>query len=294
MKAAPMRGAEGHMNRLTWSCCWLIALALASGCATPAATKEASRLHGQNLVSLEKAVHTYRTTLADYYAKVTARQRQAYIAQMVGRDLDKIAQDQFASLSYGRSLSIRFNSSFKLSPGVPDAASNDFLAVGTGIAEGYQHWGNNFDWWMKQEGQTLADKRASVAKQAEKLKAALEQLKARQGEGGAPSPQVRSLATALEGLEFQLARPDDELLYVDVALGLKTQAQQLDAKLAKLQGQLGVMQSFHNVIDEYLGTDATIDGAAIAKAAAAGAQVDPEAVPALKALVNGPAGGEKR
>src|SRR5688572_27784661 len=150
------------MNRLIWSCCWLFALALASGCATPAATKEASRLHGQNLASLEKAVVTYRTTLADYYTKVSARQREAYIAQMVGRDLDQIAQDQFASLKYGKPLSIRFNSGFKLAPGVPDATANDFLTVGTGIADGYRFWGDNFDWWMKLEGQTLEEKRASL------------------------------------------------------------------------------------------------------------------------------------
>jgi hypothetical protein len=74
---------------------------------------------------------------------------------------------------------------------------------------------------------------------------------------------------------------------VAAALGLKQQARQLDAKLARLHGQLGVMQSFHHVIDEYLGTDATIDGAAIAKAAAAGAAVDPEDFPALRDLVGG-------
>lgn len=282
-----MRGAEGHMNRLTWSCCWLLALGLASGCATPAATKEASRLHGQNLVSLEKSVHTYRTTLADYYTKLTARQREAYIAQMVGRDLDQIAQDQFVTLKYGKPLSIRFNSAFKLPLGVPDVTANDFLSVGAGIAEGYRFWGDNFDWWMKQEGQTLAEKRASLARQVEKRKGDLEQLKAQQGEGAAPDRRVQLLTSALAGLESQLARTDDELTYVAVALGLKQQAQQLDTKLARLQSQLGVMQSFHNVIDEYLGTDATIDGAAIAKAAAAGAQVNPEDFPALNALVGG-------
>jgi hypothetical protein len=282
-----MLGAEGHMNRLTWSCCWLLALALASGCATPAATKEASRLHGQNLASLEKAVHTYRTTLADYYTKVSTRQREAYIAQMVGRDLDQIAQDQFATLKYGRPLSIRFNSAFKQSQGVPDATSNDFLSVGAGIAEGYRFWGDNFDWWMKLEGQTLAEKRASLERQVEKRKAELEQLRAQQAEGAAPDRRVQLLTRALEGLESQLARTDDELTYVAAALGLKQQAQQLDAKLARLHGQLGVMQSFHNVIDEYLGTDATIDGAAIAKAAAAGAEVDPEEFPVLRSLVGG-------
>ncbi len=277
------------MNRLTWSCCWLIALALASGCATPAATKEASRLHGQNLVSLAQAVHTYRTTLTDYYAKVGARQREAYIAQMMGRDLDQIAQDQFSTLKYGRPLSIRFNSSLKLPQGVPDATASDFLAVGAGISEGYRFWGDNFDWWMtKLEGQTLADKRASLEKQVEKRRADLEQLRGQLGQGADQDRRVQLLTTALEGLETQLSRTDDELTYVAVALSLKQQAQQLDAKLARLQGQLGVMQSFHHVIDEYLGTDATIDGAAVAKAAAAGAGVDPEMFPVLRGLVNGP------
>jgi hypothetical protein len=275
------------MKRLTWSCCWLFALALASGCATPAATKEASRLHGQNLASLEKAVHTYRTTLADYYTKLTTRQREAYIAQMVGRDLDQIAQDQFATLKYGKPLSIRFNSPLRLTPSVPDAAANDFLAVGTGIAEGYRFWGDNFDWWMKLEGQTLEEKRASLQKQVDKRKADLEQLRAQPAGGAAQERRVQLLTSALEGLETQLKRTDDELTYVAAALGLKQQAQQLDAKLGRLQSQLTVMQSFHHVIDEYLGTDATIDGAAIAKAAAAGAAVRPEEFPALNSLVNG-------
>ncbi|HEX8703741.1 MAG TPA: hypothetical protein VF815_33195 [Myxococcaceae bacterium] len=274
------------MNRLTWSCCWLFALALASGCATPAATKEASRLHGQNLVSLEKAVLTYRSTLADYYTKITARQREAYIAQMVGQDLDQIAQDQFATLKYGKPLSIRFNSAFKPVQGVPDATANDFLTVGTGIADGYRFWGDNFDWWMKLEGQTLADKRAALQQQADKRKAELEQART-QPASAAQERRVQLLTGALEGLETQLARSDDELTYVAAALGLKQQAHQLDAKLGRLQSQLSVMQSFHHVIDEYLGTDATIDGAAVAKAAAAGAAVDPEEFPALNELVNG-------
>ncbi len=283
-----MRGAEGHMKRLIWSCCWLVALALASGCATPAATKEASRLHGQNLASLARGVHTYRTTLADYYAKLGALQREAYIAQMMGRDLDQIAQDQFVTLKYGRPLSIRFNSSLKMPQGVPDATSNDFLAVGTGIAEGYRFWGDNFDWWMKLEGQTLADKRASLQKQVDKRKAELEQLRGQLGAGAAQDRRVQLLTSALEGLESQLTRTDDELTYVSVALDLKRQARTLEAKLARLHGQMGVMQSFHNVVDEYLGTDATIDGAAIGRAAAAGAGVDPEMFPALRELVNGP------
>ena len=274
------------MNRLTWSCCWLFALALASGCATPAATKEASRLHGQNLVSLEKAVLTYRTTLADYYTKLAAKQREAYIAQMMGRDLDQIAQDQFASLKYGKPLSIRFNSALKLQQGVPDATANDFLSVGTGIAEGYRFWGDNYDWWMKLEGQTLADKRAALEKQVDKRRAELEQARA-QPAGAAKDRRVQLLSGALEGLETQLARTDDELTYVAAALGLKQQAQQLDAKLGRLHGQLAVMQSFHHVIDEYLGTDATIDGAAVARAAAAGASVDPADLPALQGVLGG-------
>lgn len=273
------------MNRLTWSCLWLFALALASGCATPAATKEASRLHGQNIVSLEKAVLTYRTTLADYYTKLTARQREAYIAQMMGRDLDQIAQDQFATLKYGRPLSIRFNSGLKPQQGVPDTTASDFLAVGTGIAEGYRFWGDNYDWWMKLEGQTLAEKRTALEKQVEKRKAELEQARA-QPAGAARERRVQLLASALEGLETQLARTDDELTYVAAALGLQQQAQQLDAKLGRLQGQLTVMQSFHGVIDEYLGTDATIDGAAVAKAAAAGFAARAEGLPALNELVN--------
>jgi len=273
------------MNRLTWSYCWLLALALASGCATPAATKEASRLHGQNLASLEKAVDTYRTTLADYYTKLAAKQREAYIAQMMGRDLDQIAQDQFASLKYGKPLGIRFNSALKLQQGMPDATANDFLSVGTGIADGYRFWGDNYDWWMKLEGQTLAEKRGSLEKQLEKRKAELEQARA-QPAGAAQQRRVQLLTSALEGLETQLARTDDELTYVAVALGLKQQAQQLDAKLERLRGQLTVMQSFHDVIDEYLGTDATIDGAVVAKAAAAGVAADPAEMPGLKSLTD--------
>ncbi|MDY7232764.1 hypothetical protein [Hyalangium rubrum] len=279
------------MNRLTWSCCWLVALALVSGCATPAATKEASRLHGQNLETLRSSVQGYRATLADYYVKLAERQRQAYISQMMGRDLDQIAQDQFSTLTYGQSLGIRFNSAPKLSQGVPDSTANDFLALGNGIASGYRFWGDNFDWWMKLEGVTLAEKRVTLGAQVEKLQAALVRLQAQEAEGegarAAKEQRVRLQTQALRGLERQLALTDEELTHVQAAAGLKQQAATLDTKLAHLEAQLGVMRSFHGVIDEYLGTDATIDGAAIAKAAAAGAAVSPDEFPSLRDLAKG-------
>jgi hypothetical protein len=47
------------------------------------------------------------------------------------------------------------------------------------------------------------------------------------------------------------------------------------------------MQKYHGVIDSYLAIDATIDGNALAKAAAAGAAVAPGDFPEIKALAEG-------
>ncbi len=268
------------MNGLIRSGCWLVALALASGCVTPAATKEASRLQGQNLESLAQSIQSYRSAVADYYVKVGARQRDAYIAQMMGQDLDRIAQDQFDSLGYGSRVGIRFNTSGKVAPVVPDTAANDFVALGTGLADGFRFWGDNFDWWMKLEGLTLEEKRAALDRQLEQLRGDLEK-------AGGNATRERLLRRSIELLEAQRARPDDELTYVQVAEGLKRQAVELDHKLTHLQAQLGTMRAFHGVIDEYLGVDATIDGAAVGRAVSEAAGTHPDEFPALQELVKG-------
>lgn len=285
-----------HVRRSGW---WLVALLLASGCVTPAATKEASRAHGQNLTDLKSAVESYQKALADYFKQLEAQQREAYIAEMVGRELDQLAQDQFQSLPYASSLSVRFTVPGKQTQTPADSTAMDFITLGEGIANSYETWGGDFDLWLSIAGMTLAEKRAELSKQLEKKKAdlekrkkELEELRSRSEKDDAAiarkEREINLLSRSLRGEEARYARGDAELTHVGTAAALRETAKTLDLKLKRLLAQIEVMQAFHSTIDNYLGTDATIDGKAIAEAAASAAAVDLSEFPELKALVDHP------
>ena len=223
--------------------------------------------------------------MQDYYVRLGKQQREAYIARMVGKDLDLIAQDQMASLKHlgiAQALGIRFDSAFKATPSVPDRAGKDFITVGTVIASSYRFWGDNFDAWMKREGGEIEEKRAMLRKQADAMKEELDAARKRK----APPDDLGLLQDALEGLEFDLARDPDDLSYVGVASNLAVQAKGLEAKLKHLQEQLKVMQGFHGIVNDYLSIDATINAAAITEAAQKALEVSQgEEFPELKKLV---------
>jgi hypothetical protein len=278
---------------------WLVALLLASGCVTPAATKEASRAHGQNLTDLKRAVESYQKALADYFKQLEAQQREAYIAEMVGREIDQLAQDQFQSLPYAGSLSVRFTGPGKQAQAPADSIALDFITLGEGIANSYETWGRDFDLRMSIAGMTLEEKRAELSKQLEKKKADLEQrkveleeLRARPEKDDAAiarkEREINLLSRSLRGEEARLARSDAELTHVGTAAALRETAKTLDLKLKRLLAQIEVMQAFHSTVDHYLGTDATIDGKVIAEAAANAAAVDLSEFPELKTLLDHP------
>jgi hypothetical protein len=274
----------------------LVALLLASGCVTPAATKEASRAHGQNLADLKRAVESYQQALAEYFKNLEAQQREAYIAEMIGREIDQLAQDQFQSLPYASTLGLRFTIPGKVTQSPADTTANDFITLGEGIANSYETWGRDFDLRLSIAGMTLEEKRAELSKQLEKQKADLEKRKAELGEMRArperdesaiarKEREINLLSRRIRGEEARLARGDAELTHVGTAAALRETAKTLDLKLRRLAAQISVMQAFHSTIDTYLGTDATIDGKAIAEAAAKGAAVDLSEFPELKALL---------
>jgi hypothetical protein len=285
-----------HVRRSGWG---LVALLLASGCVTPAATKEASRAHGQNLTDLKSAVASYQKALADYFKQLEAQQREAYIAEMVGREIDQLAQDQFQSLPYAGPLSVRFTSAGKQTQAPSDSTALDFITLGEGIASSYESWGRDFDLRMSISGMTLAEKRAEMSKQLEKKKADLEKRKAELEEMRSrpekddagiarKEREINLLSRSLRAEEARLARGDAELTHVGTAAALRETAKTLDLKLKRLLAQIEVMQAFHSTIDNYLGTDATIDGKAIAEAAANAAAVDLSEFPELKTLFDHP------
>jgi hypothetical protein len=278
---------------------WLVALLLASGCVTPAATKEASRAHGQNLADLKRAVESYQQALADYFTQLEAQQREAYIAEMVGREIDQLAQDQFQSLPYANSLSVRFTGSARQTQASSDSVALDFITLGEGIANSYETWGRDFDLRLSISGMTLEEKRAELTRQLEKKKADLEkrkadleQMRARPDKDDAAiarkEREINLLSRSLRAEEARLARGDAELTHVGTASALRETAKTLDLKLRRLRAQIEVMQAFHGTIDTYLGTDATIDGQAIAAAAASAAAVDLSEFPELKKLIDHP------
>ena len=91
----------------------------------------------------------------------------------------------------------------------------------------------------------------------------------------------------IDNFKHELNRTDDDLTYIDVSVKLKKQKANINAQLELLNVQVNVMQAFHGKVDEFLSIDATIDGAKIAEAAAAGAEFDLSGLPGLDRALEG-------
>jgi hypothetical protein len=249
----------------------LLAFALAvQGCATSPVVKTASREHGDNLVALGGQVNAYKAILNNYYDGLVQRERDAFVAQMVGRDLDRIVSSQLSELNGQRA------------PPTPDKESQDFIAKSLELASARDKWRKQFDLWLDSPGDSnIGEKRASVRKQ-------LGQLDARIAALDAKDPDFRSTLDRLRRAQGKLSRllemKDDDLSYVIDALNLNQQRANLNRELDILALQLQVMKNVHGVIDTYLQADATIDGAKIAEAAKAGASLDLSKYPELTGL----------
>jgi hypothetical protein len=226
-----------------------------SGCVTPVPVKDASTKHTQNLMALDQSVKNYRNSIASYYNHLIEIQRQAYIAYKTGNKIHNIATTQSNSLK-----------------DLPQDASTDFITAGTIIADDFAFWGRNFDIWMNNfKGKSLADKKRWLQEEVERL------------------AQVKDeRATNMINIyKRALSRTDDDLTYIAVSADLKQQKAIIDAQLELLNVQVNVMQAFHRKVDEFLSMDATIDGAKIAEAAAAGAELDLSSLPGLERALKG-------
>jgi hypothetical protein len=156
---------------------------------------------------------------------------------------------------------------------IDDKASRDFITFATDLREEYRFEGENFNFWLTAQGETVEAKKKRFADQATALNQNLERLK-RENEGGKNDPDIRRSELALKGLKAVLTASDNNLAHVSAAIEFAKQKKLHLAKLDLLLQQIKVMKSFHAVVDEYLAIDATIDAGAIAKAAAAGSNLD--------------------
>ena len=227
-----------------------------SGCVTSVPVKDASTKHTQNLMALDQSVKKYRNSIATYYNHLIEIQRQAYIAEKTGIKIHNIATEQNDDL---RNLT--------------EKASTDFIEAGSKIAEdGFVYWGNNFDAWINRyEGESLADKKKWLEKKIRSLESGKDELTIR----------------TIKNLKVELNRTDDDLTYIDAGVKLIKQKAIIDAQLELLNVQVNVMQAFHGKVDEFLSINATIDGAKIAEAAAAGAELDLSGLPSLGRALEG-------
>jgi hypothetical protein len=247
---------------------------------TPATVKKASQEHSEHLVTLGKEVGAYRALLNQYYDALVQRERDAFVAQMVGKDLNRVVSSQVAELGTKRVTS------------PVDRESQDFIAIGIELASSRDRWRKQFDLWLTLPGAlTIEDKRAQIRTRIE----ALDDQVAKQDP---KDPQARSTVDAMNGarrgLSLLLEMSDDELSYVIDALHLNQQRANLNRELEILSLQLQVMEKVHGVVDSYLQIDATIDGAKIGEAARAGASVDISKYPELSGILSSlsrPAGG---
>lgn len=232
------------------------------GCVTPQAVKQASTQHTLNLAQLDQAAKTYRTqTEADFDRRITL-QKEAYIAQRMSAHLRGIV-DGLAQKSATATL--------------PDRVSSDFITFATELQEQYSFFSANFDFWLHQDGSDLQAKRESVRRRIRDLEGALQT----QQQNGQTN-QADLLQRAINALRSNDTLSDNDLAHVATAIQIEKQKKERLAKLGLLSQQIKVMQSFHGVVDEYLSIDATIDGASIAKAAAAGSKLDLSELPELQ------------
>ena len=254
----------------------LAAAVVLCGCVTPAAVKTASQQHAENLAALRSDVRAYADLLDRYYASLRARQRDAYVAQRLGEELDRIVGGQLAE---GRPAAAR---------PAPDAAGRDFIAAGVALADAPRHWATNFDLWVDGlPGATLADKRLAITERVRALDAQIAAARA------APAPSDARLETMLEArrqLQALAGVKDADLAYPAVALALEGQRRNLREQLDLLALEVEVMGRVHDVVNEYLQVDATIDGDAIARSLQAGGAVDVSQLTQLRDVVGGGAG----
>lgn len=233
---------------------YCICILITTGCVTPVAIKDASTKHTQNLVTLNKGVNAYVNNLNNYYDQLIKLQRDAYIAEKVGKDIDDVAKWQEALLKGGRSIAaVEKDGNLK---------SEDFINAGSRITEQFLFWGTNFDLWLERaDGNSIEEKRIWFKSKES---------------------------------NDESERTDDDLTYISVAVNLNNQKKNFNTHIDLLLVQLKVMQEVHRKVDDYLSIDATFDGAKIAEAAMAGSnQIDPAKYPSLLDLKNSLEGGRK-
>ena len=132
---------------------------LAGGCVTPAAVKDASTKHANNLAGIQQAVGEYRRQLDAYYDRLVQRQRDAHIAWHVNEKVKKTAEEQSSLIA-------------KEILNKPDSqkAATDFIQAGAELAGAFQFWGDDFDRWVeKTEGATLDERRQALRNEADKI-----------------------------------------------------------------------------------------------------------------------------
>lgn len=218
---------------------------LSSGCIASSTIKDASTKHASNLVGIQQAVAEYRKKLDAYYGRLIQKQREAHIAMHLNKSIDVMAEVQASSTA-----------SKLLSTPNSQEPLNDFIHAGVSITDDFVFWARNFDRWVENTpGKDLTERRKAL--ESEALKA----------------DEAGDRDTAIK-LRAEAGKKDDDLTFVSVAIDLKQQRQNLDAQLALLAAQITTMQSFHTKINDFLAIDATIDGARIAAAAAAGSKAD--------------------
>lgn len=207
---------------------------LASGCTTSTTIKDASTKHASNLTGLQQAVAEYRRKLDDYFDRLIQQQREAHIAMTVNQRINDIAESQAASIA----------SQMRKEP-KSEQPAKDFIKAGADVMNAFVSSRAVFDLWVeKAPGKDLTERREKIMKIMEKA-----------------------------GKETKLPG-DDELTFVHVAIELQQQRARLDTQLDLLAAQVTTMQAFHAKVNEFLATDATIDGARIASAAAAASKAD--------------------
>lgn len=219
---------------------------LASGCTTPTTIKDASTKHASNLTGLQQAVAEYRRKLDDYFDRLIQQQREAHIAKYVNQRIHAIAERQAASIA----------SQMRKEP-KSEQPAKDFIKAGTDVMNDFVFSRKMFDRWVeKTPGNDLNARRANMKAEMEK-------------KAKATDPPNADLLEKAQNL------PDDEeLTFVLNAIGLRQQRALLDTQLDLLAAQVTTMQAFHAKVNEFLAIDATIDGARIASAAAAGSKAD--------------------
>lgn len=217
---------------------------LSSGCIASSTIKDASTKHASNLVGIQQAIAEYRKKLNAYYDRLIQAQREAHIAMHLHKSIDAMADDQASSIA----------SKLVATPNSQEPAK-DFIHAGASITGNFDFWGRDFDQWV--EGKSLDDHRKALKEEAANAEKAGDQEAAM---------KLRAKASKKD--------EDDDLTFVSNAMQFKHQREQLDAELTLLAAQNTTMQAFHAKINEFLAIDATIDGARIAAAAAAGSKAD--------------------